>query len=139
MQYAPDDDSSLLLSAKKINLLQQIVGTLLYYSIAVELTMIVALGSISVQQAKGTEENYTDTLWLLNSTATHPKATIRYTASDMALHIHIYASYPPNLEPAAVLVETISWVTFDLTYPSHPQLVLVSIVPSTQFPASCPT
>ena len=44
-------------------------------------------------QAKGTELTYTNTLWLLNYTATHPDATISYTASDMILHIHSDASY----------------------------------------------
>ena len=69
------------------------MGTLLYYSIAVDPTMITALGSIAVQQSKGTEKTYTDTLWLLNYAATHLNAKIRYTASDMILHIHSDASY----------------------------------------------
>ena len=93
MQYAPDNNSSPLLPTKTINLVQQIVGTLLYYSVVVKPTMLVALGSISVQQAKGTEKTYADTLWLLNYAATHPNATIRYTASNMVLHIHSDASY----------------------------------------------
>ena len=55
--------------------------------------MLAALGSISAQQAKGTDKTYADTLWLLNYAATHPNSTIRYTASDMVLHIHSNASY----------------------------------------------
>ena len=55
--------------------------------------MLAALGSIAAHQAKGTEQIYADTLWLLNYAATHPDATIRYTASDMVLHIHSDASY----------------------------------------------
>ena len=73
--------------------MQQIVGTLLYYSIAVEPTILTALGSIAEQQAKGTEKTYSDTLWLLNYADTHPNAKIRYTVIDMILHIHSYASY----------------------------------------------
>ena len=76
VQYAPDDDSSTLLPAKTINLVHKIVGTLLYYSIVFDPTMLTALGSIAAQQAKGTEKTYSDTLWLLNHTATHPNATI---------------------------------------------------------------
>ena len=76
VQYAQDDGSSPLLPAKTINLVQQIVGTLLYYSIAVDPTMLTALGSISVQQLKGTEKTYADTLWLLKYAATHPNAKI---------------------------------------------------------------
>ena len=93
MKYAPDDDASTLLPAKTINLLQQIVGTLLYYSIAVNPTMLTALGSIAAQQAKGTEKTYADTIWLLNYAATHPNAKIRYIASDMIIHRHSDASY----------------------------------------------
>ena len=77
---------------KIINLVQQIVGTLLYYSIAVYSTMLAALGSIAAQQAKGTEKTYAGTLWLLNYAATHPNATIRYTAINVILHIHSNAS-----------------------------------------------
>ena len=57
------------------------MGTLLYYSIAVDPTMFTTLGYIAVQQAKGTEKTYADTLWLLNYAATHPNAKIRYTVS----------------------------------------------------------
>ena len=47
VQYAPDDDASPLLPAKKTNLVQKIVGALLYYSIAVDPTMLTTLGSIA--------------------------------------------------------------------------------------------
>ena len=76
-----------------INLVHHIVGNLLYYSIAVDPTMIAILDSIYAQQAKVTEQTYVDTLWLLNYSAMHHDATIRYTASDMVLHIHSDASY----------------------------------------------
>ena len=93
MQYPTDDDYSPLLPAKTINLVQQIVGTLLYYLIAVNSTMLATLGSISAQQAKGTEQTYANTLWLLNYAATHPDGAICYPTSDMILHIHSDASY----------------------------------------------
>ena len=69
------------------------MGTLLYYSITVDPTMLTALGSIATQQSKGMKKTYTDTLWLLNYAATHLNANIRYTASDMILYIHSDASY----------------------------------------------
>ena len=93
VQYTKDDDSSPLLPAKTINLVQQILGTLLYYYITVDPTMLTALGSIAAQQSKVTEKTYADTLWLLNYANTHPNAKIRYTAIDMMLHIHSDASY----------------------------------------------
>ena len=55
--------------------------------------MLAALRSISTQQAKGTEQTCANTLWFLNYNATHPNDTIRYTDSDMVLHIHSNASY----------------------------------------------
>ena len=55
--------------------------------------MPATFGSITAQQAKGTEKTYADTLWLFNYAATHPNSTIQYTASDMVLHIHSNASY----------------------------------------------
>ena len=79
--------------AKTINLVQQIVGTLLYYSIVLNPTMFTALGSIAAQQSKGTEKTYADNLWLLNYAATHPSAKICYTARVMILCIHSDASY----------------------------------------------
>ena len=61
--------------------------------------MLTALSSIDAQQEKFTEKTYADTLWLLNYAATHPNATIRYTASDMVLHIHSNASYLSEPRP----------------------------------------
>ena len=76
VQYAQDDDSSPLLTEKTIILVQQIVVTLLYYSIEVDPTILTALGSIAAQQSKGTEKTYPDTLWLLNYASIHPNAKI---------------------------------------------------------------
>ena len=82
-----------ILPAKTINLVQKIAGTLLYYSITVNPTMLAALGSTYAQQEKGTEKTYSNNLWLLNYADMHPNSTIRYTASGMVLHIHRNASY----------------------------------------------
>ena len=50
LQYEQEDNSSPLLPSKTINLVQQTVGTLLYYSIAVDPTMLTDLRSIAAQQ-----------------------------------------------------------------------------------------
>ena len=55
--------------------------------------MLTALGSIAAQQAKAMEKTYANTLCLLNYAITRPNAMIRYTVSDMILHIHRNASY----------------------------------------------
>jgi hypothetical protein len=75
-----------------IKLLQQITGTLLYYARAVDPTMLVALGTIAVQQSNGTGATADAIVQLLNYCATHPVSTIRYRASDMILRIHRDAS-----------------------------------------------
>ena len=80
------------------------MGTLLYYSIAVDPTMLTDLGSIAAQQSKGTEKTYAATLWLLNYAATHPNAKISYTARDMKFYIHsdaFYLSEPRSRRRAA--------------------------------------
>lgn len=55
--------------------------------------MLVALGTIAEQQAKGTEQTFDAITQLLNYATTHPNASIRYHASDMILHIDSDASY----------------------------------------------
>ena len=69
------------------------MGKILYYSIAVKPTMLTALGPIAAQQSKGTEKTYAGTLCLLNYATAHLNAKIRYTASNMILHIHSDAYY----------------------------------------------
>ena len=139
VQYAPDDASSPLLPAKKINPVQKIVGTLLFYSIAVEPTMVTALGYIAAQQAKGTEKTYADTLWLLNYAVTHPNAKIRYTSSDMILHIHSNASYlsEPRTRSRAGGNYFLGYTARN--FQSHQPPVRASTAPFTPSPKSCQT
>jgi hypothetical protein len=55
--------------------------------------MLVALGTLASAQTKGTEATTIATTQLLNYCATHPDAILRYSASEMALHVHSDASY----------------------------------------------
>ena len=55
--------------------------------------MLVALGTLSSQQAQATTQTAQRLTQLLNYAATHPDATIRYRASDMILYAHSDASY----------------------------------------------
>jgi hypothetical protein len=93
VQYAPAPDQAEQLPPEQITRLQQIIGTLLYYSIAVDPTMLVALGTIAATQSKATTTTAQAVTQLLNYAATHPNATIRYHASDMILYAHSDASY----------------------------------------------
>ena len=85
IQYPEDANHYPLLPPKSIHLLQQIIGTLLYYTITINPTTLVALGTLSSQQSKATEQTYNSNLWLLNYYDSNPNTTIRYTTSDMIL------------------------------------------------------
>ena len=74
-------------------MLQQVVGSFLYYARAVDPTMLLELGDIAAAQSRGTLHTMAALHHLLNYAHTHPVATIRYRASDMVLHTHSDASY----------------------------------------------
>jgi len=59
----------------------------------VDMTLLVTLSTIASQQSKATVDTIKATTQLLNYFATHPNATVRFTASDMVLHIVSDASY----------------------------------------------
>jgi len=70
--------------------LQQIIGVLLYYARALNLTMLVALGSLAAAQTEGTQATMEACMQLLNYAATHP-------ASEWAIMLdgtcHVRNSY----------------------------------------------
>ena len=76
-----------------INLIKKIVGTFLYYGIAVDNTIIVALSTITSEQSAATLNTAKKITQLLNYLATNTDATIGYTQSDMVLWVHSDASY----------------------------------------------
>jgi hypothetical protein len=92
-QLALEEDTTTPIDDKTRKYLQQVIGTLLYYARAVDNTMLVAISTLSSVQATGTEATMDAVVHLLNYCATHPDAIVRYTASDMVLHIHSDASY----------------------------------------------
>jgi hypothetical protein len=55
--------------------------------------MLVALGSLAEEQTKGTANTAKAVSQLLDYAATHPDASIRYSASGMILHLDSDASY----------------------------------------------
>ena len=93
IQYAETPSTADTLTQPAITRIQQVIGTLLYYSIAVDPTMLVALGTIASTQASATKETAKAVVQLLNYAATHRDATIRYVASGMVLYIHSDGSY----------------------------------------------
>ena len=93
VQYVDNINDSPALPPKTVRIVQQIFSTLLYYSIVVNVTMLVSLRSIAATQSQDTDKTYDKILWLINYAATHPDAIICYPASNMILHVHIDASY----------------------------------------------
>jgi hypothetical protein len=82
-----------VLSAADKKLVQEIIGTFLFYARAINVTMLKALGTLSTQQLQPTEATMSAIVKFLNYAATHPDAELEYIASDMALWIDLDASY----------------------------------------------
>ena len=74
----PQDDQATLLPPSTKKLIQKIIIIFLYYDLALDLTMLVTLGSLATQQSKPTGRAWDDIILFLNYYATHPSATIHY-------------------------------------------------------------
>ena len=73
--------------------MQKTVGTFVYYGIAVDNTILVALSTIASEQSSATSNMAKKITQLLNYLATHPDTTIRNKRSNMVLWVHSDASY----------------------------------------------
>ena len=93
VQMTEEVDTSPILQQPEIKRIQGIVGTLLFYALMVDPTLLVALGAIATAQAKGTKATAKAVQQLLDYCATQPNATLQYHASNMILRIHSDASY----------------------------------------------
>jgi len=86
-------DESPKVDEKRKKKVQQIVGSVLYYARATDMTCLMALNEIGSEQAHATELTTAAAEQLLDYLETHPDAVIRFRASDMILNIHSDASY----------------------------------------------
>ena len=93
LPMTPAIDDSAKLSPQAIKQLQQIEGTFLFYSRAVDPTMLTALSIIAKEQSQGTRTTKEKAEHFLTYAATHPNATIKYYKSNMILKIHSNTSY----------------------------------------------
>ena len=73
-------------------LVQQVVGSLLYYALAVDCTLLVALGDLATVQTRATKDTMEKLVWLLNYVASNPNAEVTFVASNMCVHIYSDAS-----------------------------------------------
>jgi hypothetical protein len=81
------------LDTKGIKRVQKIVGRILYYARAVNMTVLMALSSITIEQTKATEKTMARCTQLLDYLSGHADTKVRFHASDMILNIHSNASY----------------------------------------------
>ena len=92
-QFAKEASNLPILPLKSIRYVQTVVGSLLYYSRAVDPTMLVALNEIAAVQSKPTQETIEKCQMLLDYAATYPNTVQRFYSSDMILHVDSDAAY----------------------------------------------
>ena len=92
-QEPTPQDTALTATKEEITRIQQVVGKILYYSKAVDLTVLMALSTIPSEQTKSTKTTLKNVHKLFDYLATNPDTTIIFHASDMILNINSDASY----------------------------------------------
>ena len=92
-QFALMPDATAALDATDKRRILEVLGTLLYYARAIDSTLLTAIGELATEQSEGTKTTMDKLAQLLNYCATHPDATVRFTASDMLLAVESDASY----------------------------------------------
>ena len=86
-------NTSARLPTHEIKMLQQIIGTFLFYGHAINPTLLTALSELSSAQATATEATKCACQQFLDYCASHPDGSIRYHASNMILKLHSDSSY----------------------------------------------
>ena len=92
-QLTPVLDTSALLSSTDKLRLQEVLGTLLYYARALDVTILTAISELATEMATGTVKTMEKLTQLLNYLSTNPEAIIRFYPSSMQLAIESDASY----------------------------------------------
>ena len=92
-QQLTSEDTSAALNPAGIKRVQEIVGSLLYYSRAIDSTMLPATTAVSSQQAKPTDNVLKTAEDILHYAAAYPNNKLVLYACDMHLFIQSDASY----------------------------------------------
>ena len=92
-QHVVEPDTSAPLTKYQIKHVQDIFGTLIYYELVVNPTIVTDLSAIASCQAKGTEVVLNACHQLLYYVATNPNAAAQFHASDMILALGTDVSY----------------------------------------------
>ena len=86
-------DETQMLSKKRKQRIEQIIGSFLYYGRAINITLLKALNSLATQQSTPIENTEKLVKQFLDYCAWYPDSKIRFFASDMLLEVHSDASY----------------------------------------------
>jgi hypothetical protein len=81
------------LDKKGIKRVHQISGSILYYAWAVDMTALMALSMIAINQTKATHKTMVKCMQLLDYLAYHADVKVCVYASDMIMSIHLDALY----------------------------------------------
>ena len=92
-QYVDDPDQSPPLNKQDKAFIQEVIGVFLYYTRAVDCTVLTALSFPATQQANPTQNTLQHITRFLDYAMTHQDAIITYQASNMILAAHSNASY----------------------------------------------
>ena len=66
MQFAEPEDDTPLLPEERLKFIQQVVGVFLYYAIAIDNTVLVALSNIGSEQSRATSKTMDEVQQLLD-------------------------------------------------------------------------
>jgi hypothetical protein len=92
-QLIPEANTSDLLDNHRKCRVQEIIGSLLYYTRAVDNKLLVALSAIAARQSYATVSTEQAVHLLLDYVATYPLDGIIYQSSDMILCAHVDAGF----------------------------------------------
>ena len=97
-----DNDDGPVLPASDIKLLQEIIGVLLYYARAIDVTMLTAVNHISSEQARPTQRVMDNAMRVLAYAAAYPNNELVFTACDMVLFCQSDCSFLSRSEARSV-------------------------------------
>ncbi len=92
-QYVEMETPSIPLDKEGQKFVQAVTGTLLYYSWAVDPTMLIVLNVIATQQASPMQKTMDRVKQLLDYCASQEEGILTYHSSDMVLTIHSDVGY----------------------------------------------
>ena len=97
-------------------MVRNFTGSFLYYALAVDSTMLVALIDLASTQTKAIDQTYNDVVWLLNYAASHLTFIVRYNKIDMILQVHSDVSYL-SVTKASIRAGRYPYLIGDIKYP----------------------